>query len=79
MLHLRDMARSQAQSDFSFTRESDVQLPESAQAVAVALPQAIELMGASDAATRWMLRLTAVVLAVFALLCAIGPHIPGGE
>lgn len=77
MLHLRDMARSQAQSDFSFTRESDVQLPESAQAVA--LPQAIELMGASDVATRWMLRLTVVVLAVFALLCAIGPHIPGGE
>jgi len=71
------MARSQAQSDFSVSRAPEVQLPPSAQAVA--LPQAAELTGASDVATRWILRLTAVVLAAFALLCAIGPHIPGGE
>jgi hypothetical protein len=77
MLHLRDMPRSQAQSDFSVTRAPEVRLPRTAEVVA--LPQAAELLGASDVATRWMLRLTLVVLAVFALLCAIGPHIPGGE
>jgi hypothetical protein len=77
MLHPSYMPRSQAQSDFSVSRAVEVRLP--ASAAAVALPQAVELMGASEVATRWMLRLTAVVLAVFALLCAIGPHIPGGE
>lgn len=77
MLHLNHMPRSQAQSDFSVSRAPEVRLP--ANAEAVALPQAAELTGASEPATRWMLRLTAVVLAVFALLCAIGPHIPGGE
>lgn len=77
MPHLNDMPRSQAQSDFSVSRAPEVQLP--ANAKAVALPQAAELMGASEVTTRWLLRLTAVVLAAFALLCAIGPHIPGGE
>jgi hypothetical protein len=77
MLHPNDMPRSQAQSDFSVTRAPEVRLPASAEAVA--LPQAADLSGASEVTTRWMLRLTAVVLAVFALLCAIGPHIPGGE
>jgi hypothetical protein len=77
MLHPSYMPRSQAQSDFSVSRAPEVQLP--ASAAAVALPQAAELSGASEVTTRWLLRLTAVVLAAFALLCAIGPHIPGGE
>ena len=77
MPHPRGMPRSQAQSDFSVTRAPEVQLPPTAQAVA--LPHAAELAGASELTTRWLLRLTAVVLAAFALLCAIGPHIPGGE
>ena len=77
MLHPNNMPRSQAQSDFSVIRAPEVRLPASTEAVA--LPHAAELEGASEVVTRWMLRLTAVVLAVFALLCAIGPHIPGGE
>ena len=77
------MPRSQAQSDFSIDRSidraidraSEVRLP--AIAVPVALPRA-EVF-ASELATRWILRLTFLLLAVFAVLCAVGPHIPGGE
>ena len=69
------MPRSQAQSDFSIQRASEVRLPEIA--VPVALPRAEAFAG--ELATRWMLRLTFALLAVFAALCAIGPHIPGGE
>jgi hypothetical protein len=70
------MARSQAQSDFSVARAPEVRLP--AAAAPVALPAA-DGSEASALATRWILRLTAVVLAELAVLCAVGPHIPAGE
>ena len=57
------------------TRAEPVALP--AVALAVALPRGEAFAG--ELATRWMLRLTFALLAAFALLCAIGPHIPGGE
>jgi hypothetical protein len=69
------MARSQAQSDFSVSRPA--KLP--AVAAVVELPRAEEWAEASALATRWMLRLTVVALAVLAVLCLVGPHIPGGE
>jgi hypothetical protein len=73
------MARSQAQSDFSVTRPALVRLPRSA--TQVALPRAIAATSAeaSEFATRWILRLTLLMLAALALLCAVGPHIPTGE
>jgi hypothetical protein len=71
------MARSQAQSDFSVSRAPEVALP--LVAVAVALPRAGEAGLAGELTTRWILRLTLVLLAAFAVLCAVGPHIPGGE
>jgi len=70
------MARSQAQSDFSVTRPAEVLLPPSA--MPVALPRAVAATEASEFATRWMLRLTLLMLAALAALCAIGPHIPAG-
>ena len=57
------------------TRAEPVALP--AVAVAVALPRSEQFAG--ELATRWMLRLSFALLAAFALLCAIGPHLPGGE
>lgn len=77
MLHHSSMARSQAQSDFSITRASEVRLPGTAAPIALAPGEVFA--GASELATRWVLRLTFVLLAVFAALCAIGPHIPAGE
>jgi len=59
------------------TRPADVALP--AAAVAVALPRSAQFAAGSEFTTRWMLRLTFALLAALALLCAIGPHIPGGE
>lgn len=72
------MPRSQAQSDFSVTpisRAAEVRLPEAA--VSVALPRD-DASGAGEFATRWVLRLTMLLLAAFAVLCAVGPHIPAG-
>lgn len=61
------MPRSSAQSDFVYER--DRELPEAR----------VITTQASERATRWVMRLTWFVLAVLALLCAIGPHIPSGE
>lgn len=71
------MARSQAQSDFSVTRTPEVPLPGAA--APVELPAAERSTEASELATRWILRLTVVLLAALAVLCAVGPHIPAGE
>ena len=78
MLHPKIMARSQAQSDFSVSRPPEVELP--AVAVPVALPHG-EALGAEagELATRWVLRLTMLVLLALAVLCMVGPHIPAGE
>ena len=73
------MPRSQAQSDFSvspISRAAEVRLPEAA--VSVALPREAGFDGAGEFATRWVLRLTVLLLAAFAVLCAVGPHIPAG-
>ena len=61
------------------TRPAEVRLPPSA--MPVALPRAIAATGteASEFATRWILRLTLLMLALLAVLCAVGPHIPAGE
>jgi hypothetical protein len=76
--HPRSMARSQAQSDFSVSRPPEVKLP--AVAALVELPRAEESMAEAGAfATRWVMRLTVLVLAALAVLCLVGPHIPGGE
>ncbi|MBL0215097.1 MAG: hypothetical protein IPQ07_14565 [Myxococcales bacterium] len=74
------MARSPFQSDFVIQRDEPpppVTLPEGADAVA--LPTAtLRSPEASARATRWVLILTFVVLAALVVLCAVGPHIPGG-
>lgn len=60
------------------SRVPEVGLP--AAAAVVELSGETELAGqASELATRWILRLTVLMLAAFAVLCAIGPHIPAGE
>jgi hypothetical protein len=70
------MARSAAQSDFSVTREPAHELPPGAAPVALS----DEAHGqAGELSTRWMLRLTVLLLLAFAVLCAVGPHIPAGE
>ncbi|TMQ05850.1 MAG: hypothetical protein E6J90_16240 [Deltaproteobacteria bacterium] len=69
------MPRSQAQSDFSVSRPVAARLP--AVAAVVELPRAE--VWAGDFATRWILRLTVLALAALAVLCLVGPHIPGGE
>jgi hypothetical protein len=62
------MARSAAQSDFSVSRDPEV-----------ATAQASEASQASELATRWVMRLTVVLLLALAVLCAVGPHIASGE
>jgi len=71
------MARSAAQSDFSVSRAPEIRLPASAEPVD--LPSGDRSTFASELATRWVLRLTAVLLFALAVLCAVGPHIPAGE
>jgi hypothetical protein len=74
------MPRSPAQSDFVLAAPVPevVELPP--QAVVVELPKAqLRSTEASTRATRWVMTFTWVVLAILALLCAIGPHIPAGE
>lgn len=71
------MARSMEQSDFSVVRAPDVELP--AVAAPVALPSAPSSTEAGALATRWVMRLTMVLLAALAILCVVGPHIPSGE
>jgi hypothetical protein len=73
------MARSEAQSDFSVSRPpgpAEIDLP--AAAGPVALPDA-EAGLAGAVATRWIMRLTLLMLLALAVLCAVGPHIPSGE
>lgn len=68
------MPRSQAQSDFSVSREPAVELP------AGAAPDAQAVSSEAGAfATRWVMRLTVLLLFALAVLCAVGPHIPSGE
>ena len=60
------------------SRPAAVELP--SVATVVELPRSDELLAAAGAfATRWVMRLTMLVLAALALLCLIGPHIPAGE
>jgi hypothetical protein len=70
------MARSQAQSDFSVTRAPEVELPASAAPVALSSTDATQ---AGAFATRWVMRITVLLLFALAVLCAVGPHIPAGE
>jgi hypothetical protein len=58
------MPRSPAQSDFVIASEP------------VTIVRTNE---ASELATRWVMRLTFLVLAILAILCIVGPHIPAGE
>lgn len=39
----------------------------------------VEMPRAGERATRWVLRLTFLLLGLLALMLAIGPHIPAGE
>lgn len=75
------MARSAFQSDFVVERNEPpppVALPEGAQAVS--LPVAtLRSTEASARATRWVYIATFIVLTMLVVLCAVGPHIPGGQ
>jgi len=73
------MPRSPAQSDFVIASEPRaVELP--AVARVVELPRmVIRTNEAGELATRWVMRLTILALALLAILCAVGPHIPSGE
>jgi hypothetical protein len=73
------MPRSSGQSDFVLTAEvkSEIELPPSAKVVE--LPRAIwRSPFATARSTRIVLGATFVVLAVLAILCVVGPHIPSG-
>jgi hypothetical protein len=72
------MPRSEAQSDFSISRSPEVVLPAGAAPVALPAAQAVT-SEAGALATRWVLRLTVLLLFALAVLCAVGPHIPSGE
>ncbi len=64
------MARSAFQSDFVVERNEP----------AVSLPVAtLRSSEASERATRWVYIATFVVLTLLVVLCAVGPHIPGGQ
>jgi hypothetical protein len=80
------MPRSAAQSDFvvqASPREEDEALPAGPIGEGtspVELPRAVlRTRFASDRATRFVMTLTFVVLAVLVLLTLIGPHVPAGE
>jgi hypothetical protein len=72
------MARSAAQSDFSVSRAPEVELPAGAAPVALPSAQAVTTQ-AGERATRWVMRLTVLLLLALAVLCVVGPHIPSGE
>jgi hypothetical protein len=72
------MARSQAQSDFSVSREPQLELPAGATPVALSSAEVVTTQ-ANAVATRWVMRITALLLFALAVLCAVGPHIPSGE
>ena len=74
------MARSSAQCDFVIQAEPEVPVELPSIADPVVLPPVVDRSSeASTFATRWVMGLTFVVLAALVLLCAIGPHLPGGE
>jgi hypothetical protein len=81
--HHSPMPRSSAQSDFVVGPapvELDASEPLPDGADGAALPVAVvRTSRASERTTRWVMRLTWFMLAVLALICAIGPHIPSGE
>jgi hypothetical protein len=72
------MARSQAQSDFSVSRPEPAVIDLPVVARPVTLPE-VQTGQAGELVTRWMMRITLVLLLAFAVLCAVGPHIPSGE
>jgi hypothetical protein len=77
------MPRSAAQSDFVVYRDAPVELPAGPNSDAtgpVELPRAVlQSSEASARATRIVMGLTWFMLAVLAILCMVGPHIPAGE
>jgi len=50
-----------------------------AAAATVDLPRGDAGAQAGELATRWVLWLTVLLLALLAVLCMVGPHIPAGE
>ncbi len=75
------MARSPFQSDFVVHRDEPpppVQLPVGADAVALPVAR-LRSSEASARATRAVYIMTFIVLALLVVICAVGPHIPGGE
>lgn len=75
---VKAMPRSPLQSDFAVVRE-----PEPTEAVgddAGELPRAVlRSTEASARSTKIVMTFTWIMLAVLALICAVGPHIPSGE
>ena len=75
------MPRSPLQSDFAIYAEPEpveVELPDTAGPVR--LPKAqLQSNEASARSTKLVMTITFIMLAVLALICAIGPHIPSGE
>lgn len=79
---MMQMPRSSAQSDFAVVRAPDpaavVELPPAAGPIS--LPRAqLRSTEASAFASRWIMRVTLVMLFVLFVLCMVGPHIPSGE
>ncbi len=75
------MPRSQAQSDFVIRQpaiEEPLRLPDAAAPVALP-PAKLRSPEASARATRIVMTITFVMLAIAAILVAVGPHIPSGE
>jgi hypothetical protein len=76
------MARTEAQSDFVFRPapvEEPLEGPIGDGTGPVELPRVkLRSSEASAFSTKWVLRLTFLMLLLLALLCAIGPHIPSG-
>lgn len=68
------MPRSPLQSDFAVVREPEPSDEPSE------LPRAVlRSTEASARSTKIVMTFTWIMLAVLALMCAIGPHIPSGE
>ena len=76
------MARTEGQSDFVFRPhpgEAPLAGPIDEASGPVELPRVKVLAPEASAfATKWMLRITLLMLLALALLCAIGPHLPSG-
>ena len=75
------MPRSQGQSDFVIRKpviEQPVRLPDAAGPVDLPKMQ-LRSPEASARATRIVMTITMIMLAIGAILVAVGPHIPSGE